>query len=455
MHRHVLTFTQFATGVPAAVIPTALMLLIGFAMTRFTKRARLPNVTAYIVAGILIGPHVLDWVPSSFIEQTEFLTDVALAFIAFSVGEHLTTETLKKDGRASIVITLTESLMASALVFVLTYVLLGMDLTFSLILAALSSATAPASTMMTIRQTRAEGDYVNTLLQVIAMDDIVALTAYSVAIAVAASVSHTESSPVRTVLIPLALNVAFIGLGALFAWVLKLLTPDRRSTDNRLIIAIALLLLFNGLSAAVDVSPLLGCMTMGIVYANIGGHTSLFKQLNYFSPPILLLFFVRSGVTFDLHALTSRSHLGAHPLWLVGVLYFIVRLIGKYAGAYVGSALVRKPKHIRRYLGLALAPQAGVAIGLAAMGARMLGPELGVPFQTIILASSVLYELIGPASAKLGLYLAGAYTASTPTTAKKEDAPSEDPPTTASDVPGSCTLHDPACASHSIQPLKR
>ena len=136
----------------------------------------------------------------------------------------------------------------------------------------------------------------------------------------------------------------------------------------------------------------------------------LFKQLNYFSPPILLLFFVRSGVSFDLRALVKPSgSVGAYPLLVVGVLYFIVRILGKYAGAFAGCAVVKKPGKTRNYLGLALIPQAGVAIGLAAMGARTLGGETGAALNTIILASSVLYELIGPAAAKLSLYLSGSY----------------------------------------------
>ena len=149
---------------------------------------------------------------------------------------------------------------------------------------------------------------------------------------------------------------------------------------------------------------------MGTVYINLTEDDKLFKQLNYFSPPILLLFFVRSGLSFKLDTLFSASAaVGSVPLLLVGVVYFIVRILGKYAGAFWGCLLVHKPKNVRNYLGLALIPQAGVAIGLAALGARTLGGEMGGALQTIILASSVLYELIGPGCAKLSLYLAGSY----------------------------------------------
>ena len=408
-------FNGGAKEVAVTMISLALILILGFAMTRLSKRLRLPNVTAYIVTGILLGPYVLDVIPASFIEGTEFVTDIALAFIAFSVGEHFEFAKLKKTGAKSVVITLFEALTASLLVFLLTYSILGLDLVFSIVLAALASATAPASTMMTIRQTGARGDYVDTLLQVVAMDDVVGLVAYSVAIAAASSlISGSSGSPAATssfklIIQPLIINLILMALGAFFAWLLKVMTPTRRTADNRLIIAVAILLLFSGVAALFDVSPLLGCMMMGMVFANIEGHEKLFKQLNYFSPPILLIFFVRSGLSFDLGALTSKAMVGAVPLVLVAVLYFLVRFLGKYMGAYAGALVTGKPKEIRYYLGLALAPQAGVAIGLSFLAARQLGPDVGGTLQTIILASSVLYELMGPASAKLGLYLSRSY----------------------------------------------
>ncbi|MBR5733041.1 MAG: cation:proton antiporter, partial [Lachnospiraceae bacterium] len=173
---------------------------------------------------------------------------------------------------------------------------------------------------------------------------------------------------------------------------------------------VSLIFAFCGVCAMLSISPLLGCMSMGMVYINLSGDDNLFKQLNYFSPPILLLFFVRSGVSFDLGSLFKNSgSIGSIPLIVIGVLYFMVRIAGKYAGAFAGSAAVRKDRKVRNFLGLALVPQAGVAIGLAALGARTLGGEMGNALQTIILSSSVLYELIGPASAKLSLYLSGSY----------------------------------------------
>lgn len=400
-----------SSSVASVVISIAFMLFFGFAMTRITKLLKLPNVTAYIITGILLGPFCLNIVPNTVTDGMEFLADIALAFIAFSTGEFFKFETLKKNGGKVVIITILESVLASILIFCLTYFMLGLDLAFSLVLAALASATAPASTVMTIRQTGAKGDFVDTLLQVVALDDVVGLILYSVAISIALAIAPGAGAfSISNIIIPIATNIVVLLAGALFGVVMKLLMPQKRSTDNRLIILISLLFAFCGICALLDVSPLLGCMSMGMIYINITNDDKLFKQLNYFSPPILLLFFVRSGICFKLDALVNTSSaVGSVSLLTVGILYFIVRIIGKYLGAYLGCLVTKKDSKVRKYLGLALIPQAGVAIGLAALGARTLGGEIGNALQTIILASSVLYELIGPGCAKLALYLSKSY----------------------------------------------
>ena len=398
-------------SVAAVIISIAFMLFVGFAMTRITKRLRLPNVTAYILTGILLGPYVLNLIPHSVIEGTNFLSDIALAFIAFSTGEFFTLSTLKRNGAKVVVITILEALFASVAVFIVTYWVLGVSLVFSIVLSALASATAPASTLMTIRQTGAHGDFVDTLLQVVALDDVVGLIEYSIAISLALAVTTGSARlSVASILQPIAVNLGVLLLGGLFGVFLKLLMPQHQSKDNRLIISISLLFAFCGVCALLGISPLLGCMSMGTVYINITHDEKLFKQLNYFTPPILLLFFVRSGLSFQLDALANPSlALGSTPLIVIGMLYFFTRILGKYAGAFFGCLVTKKPAAHRNYLGLALIPQAGVAIGLAALGARTLGGETGVALETVILASSVLYELVGPACAKLSLYLSKSY----------------------------------------------
>ena len=398
------------SAVPTTIISIALMLAAGFLMTRVTKKLRLPNVTAYIVGGILAGPFVLNLIPQSVVNGTAFLPDIALAFIAFSTGEFFRLSTLKKNGGKVITITVLESCGAAILVFLTCYLVLGLNFAFSVVLGALATATAPASTIMTIRQTGAKGDFVETLLQVVALDDVVGLVLYSMAISLATAVFSSAGFQLSSVLIPLGKNLLLLLLGCGFGLLLKTLAGAKRSTDNRLIIAIAVLFSYCGICAVVDVSPLLGCMAMGTVYINTTGDERIFRQLNYFSPPILLLFFFRSGVSFDLGALFGNTgSIGAVPLLVIGVVYFLVRILGKYLGAWAGCRLAKKDKKVRNYLGLALIPQAGVAIGLAALGARALGGEMGHALETIILSSSVLYELIGPGAAKLSLWLSGSY----------------------------------------------
>lgn len=410
MLTEILHKAEAASPSAAVIISIALMLFLAFLMTRITKKLKLPNVTAYIITGILIGPYCLDFIPKTVIDGMDFLSDIALAFIAFSTGQFFRFAALKKNGLKVVVITLFEACLASIAIFVLTYWILKLSLAFSIVMSALAATTAPTSTMMTIRQTGAKGDFVDTLLQVCALDNILGLLAYSVAISLAASSISGESFSIADVAIPVLSNIGALLLGCVFGILMKPLLQKKRSTDNRLIIMIAFLFAFCGICAIIDISPLLGCMSMGTVYFNITDDDKLFKQLNYFNPPILLLFFVRSGTCFDLSALMGQSStVGAVSLLSVGILYFAIRIISKYGGAFLGCIVTKKQPRVRNYLGLALIPQAGVAIGLAALGARTLGGEAGDALQTIILSSSILYELVGPVCAKMSLHLSGSY----------------------------------------------
>lgn len=400
----------YAVISPTAVVITSvsLMLFLGFAMTRVTKRLKLPNVTAYILVGVMISPYVFDLVPKEIIEGMDFLSDIALAFIAFSTGEFFRLSILKKNGPRVILVSLLESSVTAGLIFVTMFFLTGMNLALSITLSALAVVISPSSTMMTIRQTGSKGDFVDTLLQVSALDDVIGLLFFSVAVSIGAA-SEGTGVAFTDIVRPVLVNLAVIFVGCLFGVFMKLLM-SHRSQDNRLIVSVALLFAFCGICAVCDVSPLLGCMSMGTVYINITNDENLFKQLNYFSPPLLLLFFVRSGAGFNLDALLhSSGSVGAFPLIVISVVYFAVRIAAKYGGAFTGCAVVKKTKNVRNYLGLALIPQAGVAIGLSALGARSLGGTTGDALETIILTSSILYEFVGPGCAKLSLYLSGAY----------------------------------------------
>jgi len=389
------------------------MLFLGFLMSRLTKLIKLPNVTAYIIIGVVMGPYILDIIPKSVIAGADFLADIALALISFCIGEYFKFSSFRKNGIKALVIALFESMAASILIFILTFVILRLDMAFSIVLSALAAVTAPTSTMMTIRQMRAKGDFVDSLLQVIAIDDIIGLLAFSISVSIAISFSGMAESVsfFDSIFIPILKNLLMIVVGCVSAFLLLLLMPPgKQSSDNRLIISLSVLFLFCGVCVLFDVSPLLGCMAMGTVYRNASGDENLFKQLNYFSPPIMLLFFVRSGLNFDLASLFSPggSSVGM-PLIVISVLYFAVRIVGKYFGAFFGCFVTKKNKSTRNYLGLALIPQAGVAIGLAALCSRSLEGELGQNIQTVIVAAGILYELVGPVCAKLALFKAGAY----------------------------------------------
>lgn len=381
------------------LLSLAIMLAAGFLFTRLTKLLHLPDVTGYILAGVLIGPYVLHLIPDDVYQHMEFLTDAALAFIAFGVGRYFKFSELKQNGIRVIVITIFEAL-AAALVITLSMLLFGLPLPFCLLLGAIGSATAPASTIMTIRQYKAKGMFVNTILEVVALDDAVALFAFSICAALARALEQGGGFSVETVLLPLLYNILSLGLGALAGFLLHKLVDGKHSSEHRLILVIASILLLTGACSAFDISPLLSCMTMGTVYINAGGRKKIFRQVERFTPAILLLFFVFSGMRLDLTSLVTAG--------LIGVVYFFVRIAGKYAGAYLGAIATRAPLETRNYLGLALIPQAGVSIGLAVLGQRILPPETGTLLCTIILSSGVLYEMVGPACAKASLFLSGA-----------------------------------------------
>ena len=390
--------------VPVVVICIAIILISGFLMTRLTKLLKLPNVTAYIAVGILIGPFCFGLVTDKVINGMEFITDIATAFIAFGAGRYFRLDVWKKNGVKAIIITLIEALLTSILTFTILFFILRMDWKIALLLASIASASTPTSTMVTIRQYKAKGKFVDILLQVMALDIAISLITYSIAMTFVTSASSTTIN-VLDIVLPLVYNFSSILIGAGCGFLLKFLIPTKRTTDNRLIIVIAVLFGFCGLVTSFNVSPLLGCMAIGMVYINLTNDDKLFKQVNYFTPPFLLCFFVKSGMTFDITKLAS--------LGLVGLVYFLVRNIGKYCGGILGSVVTKQEKKTRYLLGLTLFPQASIAISLAALSARTIGGELGDKIQIIILSSALLNEFIGPALSKLALQAAGTFSINT------------------------------------------
>ncbi|WP_071427536.1 cation:proton antiporter [Merdimmobilis hominis] len=390
------------------ILGLSIILFAGFVITRITKKLRLPNVTGYILSGVLIGPYVLDLIPGEIVEHMEFVTDVALAFIAFGVGRYFKLSTLRASGSKIVILTLFESLAAAVLVTASMALIFHLPMPFCLLLGAIGSATAPASTIMTIRQYQAKGEFVNTILQVVALDDAVALIAFSVCAAVVSAMEDSSKAlDFGVVILPVILNAVTVIAGGALGYVLhRLIDNERRSSDHRLILTTAILLFITGFCTCFDISPLLSCMALGAVYTNVSDNDRVFTQVNSFTPPILLMFFVLSGMRLNLPSLATAG--------VIGIFYFFIRILGKYTGAYAGARICGYSANIRNYLGLALIPQAGVSIGLAVLGQRLLSPETGLMLSTIILSSGVLYEMVGPACAKASLFLSH--------TIEKEDA---------------------------------
>ena len=396
------------------IIALGVILICGFLMTRLTKLLRLPNATAYIVTGILIGPSVINLIPSEFISRTDFISDIALVFIAFTAGEFFKIKEIKKSIGKVLIITAIEAVASFALVFVLCAFVFHLPVPLSLLLAALSSATAPTSTIMTIKQTKSKGHYVNMLLQVIVVDSIISLLLYTVSVSICIGMKPGATLAPADIAWPIAKMLICLVIGVVFGFVLRFLISSKRTTDNRLIVVIAILLLFCGICSLFGQSPLLGGIAIGLVYTNMSkGEDKIFAQVNYFIPPIMLVFFVRGGMNLDFSNFGKSSALTTVPLIVIVLGFLIARFIGKFGGSFLGSLATRQPKDTRKYLGLGLIPQASVAIALATLGARALTSngmeEEATLVMTVILASSIIFEIIGPACAKLGLYLTKSY----------------------------------------------
>lgn len=378
------------------ILEIALLLASGYLMSRISKKLHLPYVTGYLLAGILIGPSVLKLISEETVTHFDVITDIALAFIAFQAGRFFNLKILRSNGRQMIIITIMEALGAAVIVTFVMFTVFHLSLPFSLLLGAIGCATAPASTIMTIRQYKAKGNFVNMILQVTALDDAVALLTFSACMAVVQAMD-TGVFSISVVIEPLLLNLTAILLGIISGYVLKRLITEERSEDSTLILSVIVILTLSGICTSVNISPLLCCMCLGGSYINFSKNQKLFDQLNNFAPPILTLFFVCSGMRLNLSSLKDAG--------IIGVAYFFIRIVGKYIGSYLGGRVTGAEKSITNYLGLALIPQAGVSIGLAALGQRLLPSQYGTLLTTIILSSSVLYEMVGPACAKLALHL--------------------------------------------------
>ncbi len=378
----------------------AIGMLGGLLVTRITKLVKLPNVTAYLIAGVLIGPCVLKLVPSETLSTFSIITEAALGFIAFSIGDQFKLESLKAIGKPALIITALESLGAVACTMGIT-LLLGFDPVVCVMLGALSASTAPAATLLIVRQYKTSGPLTDMLLPVVAADDATGLIAYSICVNIALGlINHDSFSFVNTVLIPLLNIVLALLVGAVIGFVLALSHRYFKSHTNRMSIAIACVFLGVGIADYFDLSNLLLCMAMGAVYVNLRDDAErILGCIDDWTYPLFMLFFVISGAELNLGTLPKVG--------LIGIVYIFARFGGKFIGSWIGGTITHQPAVVKDNIGWALMPQAGVAIGMATMALAQLPLEYGQQIQTVILSATLVYEIVGPIASKNALKRAG------------------------------------------------
>jgi Kef-type K+ transport system membrane component KefB len=377
----------------------AIALFLGLLASKIMKKIHLPNVTGYLIIGLIAGPYCLKLLSLEVIEQFSIIPEIALGFIAFSIGAEFKLSYLKRVGKSPVIIAFAEAFGA---VLVVDFVLIvtGNDVAFSLVLGAIAAATAPAATLMVVRQYKAKGPVTNTLLPVVAIDDAVALMAFGISVAIAKAINSHGTVPLAASLLdPIKEIFGALIFGAILGVILKFLVKWYTGRGNRLSVSVAMVLFCIGISNILGVSPLLSCMAMSAVFVNISINSNIiFEQVDRMTPPIFILFFFISGAELDMSILPSVG--------VIGALYVVFRVVGKVGGAALGAKISHAKPEVKKYLGFTLIPQAGVAIGLASI-AMTIVPDYGDKIRTIILCGTVIYELVGPVAAKLALKKAG------------------------------------------------
>lgn len=377
----------------------AVMLLGGLCAGRLVKQIHLPNVTGYLLVGLLLGPCVLNVLTAEFVMDMRLVSDMALAFIAFTIGAEFKISYLKKVGPTPVVIAILEA-AAAVVVVAVSLVIFGFDLELALLLGAIASATAPAATMMVVRQYQAKGPLTETLISVVALDDAAALMAFGFASAAVTAMNFPGE-------VSLAVSIAkpfleILGAGVVGAVLGVLFTVPLRyfkKPSNRTIILTGFVFLGSAVAEMLGLSSLLLCMCMGAVLTNVSAAApAIMKLADNVTPPIFLMFFVASGAELDLGVLKE--------IGLIGIIYILARVLGKIGGAFLGASIMKAPDTVRNYIGFTLIPQAGVAIGLSLIAANSL-PTYGPTIRAVVLCGTLIYELVGPGITKMALKKAG------------------------------------------------
>ena len=377
----------------------AIAMIAGLLLTRVVKLVQLPNVTGYLIAGLLIGPYCFRFITPEALSALDIITVAALGFIAFSIGSEFKLAHIKAIGGKILVITACEALGAVILVDVVVS-LLGFPVPMALCLGAIAAATAPAATLLVVRQYHAKGELTSTLLPVVAMDDAVGLMAYALSVSVAKMIQNGDAfSVMSTIVDPLLEIILSLAIGAVIGTLVAISNRFFHSKANRLCISIAAVMLGVAIAQKFNLSHLLLCMAIGATYVNLREDAiQTLEQADSWTPPLFMLFFVISGADLNVAMLPS--------LGLIGVVYILTRVLGKYFGAFIGCTISKTSPKIRKYLGFSLIPQAGVAIGIAQLVVKEL-PEYGASIQAVILCATLIYELIGPVVTKFSLMKAG------------------------------------------------
>ena len=398
-------------------------LFAGLLMTRVGNIFRLPDVTAYLVVGVIIGPSVLGrlgiyglgFVNYEEVDSLKIISDVALGFIAFSIGSEFKMSKLKKIGKQAVIIGNMEATAATILVDIVLAILHFVfpeiiTMQMVLLIGAIAAATAPAATLMVIKQYKAKGKVTEILLPVVALDDAICLMIFAASFGVAQSIGSSSASIVNLIVEPIMQILISLILGILAAIVLTWLEQYFYSHSNRLILIIASIILtvafakitfklggFNG-----SFSPLLVCMMLGTVFCNICPLADdLMERSDFWCKPILVLFFVFSGAELDLNVFKEPI------VVMIGFVYVFTRSFGKYLGARISATIVKSEEVVKKYLGITLLPQAGVALGMSAIANDLLGGTEGKLVRNIVLFGVLIYELFGPTFTKVALIKSG------------------------------------------------
>lgn len=407
----------------------SLALVAGLLVSRLIKPLKLPAVTGYLIAGILIGPYCLGRLslPEGFdligmlhstegIEALGIISQVALGFIAFAIGTEFKVKNLRKIGKQATVIGVLQALVTAVVVdaaLIGLHFVLGEDkfpLSTAIILGAIATATAPAATLMVVKQYKAKGPLTNILLPVVALDDAVGLVVFAISFGVAKALQTGDVDVVSMVVNPLIEVVASLILGGLLGFLFTWVEDHFHSNSKRLCLSITFVLMAVSLSMIkieigsvhIGFSSLLVCMMLGTIFCNIcDSADELMEKTDKWTMPIYVLFFVLSGAELELSVFTQGI------IVLIGAVYIISRCVGKYFGAFSSALLTKCNPNIVKYLGITLFPQAGVALGMSIIVKEQMSVTEGSLVRNIILFSVLIYELVGPLLTKIALTKAG------------------------------------------------